>query len=105
VVLGPLIPILASHGLLRERSIGTVAMSIVSFLTFVIFRPDNDAVLNLLYTCHLVPSRVYGVAPIRTDRARLHGILAAANSICAFVVGLVPYVLNAPVNKNWARRR
>jgi hypothetical protein len=96
VILGPLTPILAFHGLLKERSIGTVTMAIVSFLAFVVLRPDNNEVLNLLYNCHLIPSRIYDGARARTTRTRLHGILSAVNALLAFAVGLVvPYILNA----------
>jgi hypothetical protein len=95
VVLGPLTPILAFNGLLREHSIGSVTMAIVSFLAFVVLRPDNDEVLKLLYNCHLIPSYIYEGTRARAIRTRLHGTLAAVNALLAFVFGIVlPFILN-----------
>ena len=50
VVLGPLTPLLAVNNLVMEPScVATVAGFVVSILAFVVFRPDNEAMLALIF--------------------------------------------------------
>jgi hypothetical protein len=78
VVLGPLSPILAVNNLVwcPDNPL-TVASAAVSFLAFVVFRPDNTAVLQCFGMDRGVTSKY---------RRRIHGILAACNTVLAALV-------------------
>jgi hypothetical protein len=78
VVLGPLVPILAVNNWVEcPDNPLTVASAVVSFLAFVVFRPDNTAVLHCFGMDKGVTSKY---------RRRIHGILAACNTVLAALV-------------------
>ncbi|CAB9508527.1 expressed unknown protein [Seminavis robusta] len=95
VVLGPLTPILAVNGLVSEPlSVGTWSLAIVSFLAFVLLRPDNDQVLDLMHDCSLLPLWIYDILKPCANRRRWHGRLAACNALVALCQGvIVPSIL------------
>lgn len=78
VLMGPLTPILAFNNLHHRISIATIAPFIVSFVAFVVLRPDNTEVLDLFLskeTEFQLTSKI---------RRRLHGLLASVNALIAF---------------------
>lgn len=86
VVLGPLSPILAANGVaLRPRDLLTIAMALLSFAAFVVFRPDNTVVLDISFKALPVPSCwVAGVNQAKSRR-KLHSFLAVCNAGLAFI--------------------
>jgi hypothetical protein len=96
VVLGPVAPILAVNNVWwRPNDPLTLASAIIAFLAFVVFRPDNTAMMQ---PC----CRLLGRWPMLPDdwanddcglldgkkRRRIHGILAAGHTLLA-VLSLV----------------
>jgi hypothetical protein len=89
VVLGPVTPILAvNNDWWRPDDPLTVASMIIAFLAFVVFRPDNTAVLQPC--CRFLGRRLMLPDDSSTDdcgvldgkkRRRIHGILAAGNTL------------------------
>jgi hypothetical protein len=114
VVLGPLTPILAVNNVCAEGSFPTILATLVSFAAFVIMRPDNTAVLDILlheswFADQVAtpsdsdykatwPFRFFQYLQVRNNRRKWHGILAAFNATIAFSSLLLTNHLNIRSN-------
>lgn len=91
VILGPLTPVLAVRNVLQEPSVATVTCVTICLAAFVVLRPDNTQVLDLVLPKAASP---VGVTPtirwyqwLRSPfhRRQWHGALAACNTAVAFL--------------------
>lgn len=89
VIIGPLTPVLAFNNFANDCSAYNTGMAILSFVAFVVLRPDNTEALDLLHRFHLCPLAAYRVLQAQEKRKRMHGILAASNACLAFVSGIL----------------
>jgi len=98
-VLGPVAPILAANNAINGASYATSASAFLSALAFVILRPDNTAVLDLLLkwlqsrpteedTCAIV-----AYLHNTKNRRKTHGILAACHTGFAAITFLENFLV------------
>ena len=88
VILGPLTPILACHNLFcAPQHTSNTCMAITSFLAFVVMRPDNTTVLEILID-GLRWSEIKRLHKVSL-RSKIHGILAGCNFAVAGIACIV----------------
>ena len=96
IVMGPLTPILALHNTMQSPAdLANISMATACLLAFVILRPDNTAVLDLLL--RLFPKACLGQTFLSEAKTRrqFHGILAACNATLALTMVLIDHFGNS----------
>ena len=83
VILGPLTPLLSIQNVIREQTAATILSLMLSLTAFVVLRPDNTQVLDLLLTRVKPNLDICKVLESPNSRRKLHGSLAFCNTLVA----------------------
>ncbi|KAL7576566.1 hypothetical protein ACA910_018059 [Epithemia clementina (nom. ined.)] len=83
VILGPLTPLLAVMNVIQEQSTVTLTSLALSLTGFVILRPDNTQVLDLLLRAVHPSAGIHKFLASANRRRKLHGVLAMCNTAVA----------------------